>query len=118
MQRPAPASAAPSAVQSCPRWRAVGACDEPTDRRGGQLVSDAQDRPKPPTSYPEEPIFLSSGEVVLGKTCVVEMCRTRAPWARAASTYSRAIKPRVEQNQKSFASQVSRDLERMTSVLA
>jgi len=24
--------------QACPRRRAVGACDEPTDRRGGQAV--------------------------------------------------------------------------------
>ena len=55
MQRPAPASASPSAVQSCPRRRAVGACDEPTDRPGGQLVSEAQNCPKPPTDSPEEP---------------------------------------------------------------
>jgi len=54
------AGASPSAVQSCPRRRAVGACDEPTDRRGGQLVSEAQDHRKPPTNRPEEPIFPSS----------------------------------------------------------
>jgi len=54
-QRPAPTSASPSAVQSCPRRRAVGDCDEPTDRRGGQLVSAARDRRKPPTNSPEEP---------------------------------------------------------------
>ena len=29
-------------VQSCPRRRAFGACDEPDDRRGGQLVFTAQ----------------------------------------------------------------------------
>ena len=29
-------------VQSCPRRRAFGACDEPNDRRGGQLVFTAQ----------------------------------------------------------------------------
>jgi len=54
-QQPAPTSASLSEVQSCPRRRTVGACDEPTDRRGGLLVSDAQDRPKPPTDSPEEP---------------------------------------------------------------
>jgi len=58
-QRPAPTSASPSAVQNCPRRRAVGACDEPTDRRGGQLVSDAQDCLEPPTDIPEEPNFFS-----------------------------------------------------------
>jgi len=29
-------------MQGCPRRRAVGACDEPTARRGGQPVFDAQ----------------------------------------------------------------------------
>ncbi len=47
-------------MQSCPRRRAVGACDEPTDRRVGQLVSSAQDGRKPPTNSPEEPKILSS----------------------------------------------------------
>jgi hypothetical protein len=40
-QRPAPTSALPFAMQSCPRRRVVGACDEPNDPRGGQLVSVA-----------------------------------------------------------------------------
>ena len=60
-QRQARTSALPfAAMQSCPRRRVVGACDEPTDRRTGQLVSWAQDRRKPPTNRPEEPKLLSS----------------------------------------------------------
>jgi hypothetical protein len=31
-----------TAVQGCPRRRAVGACDEPTDRPGGQPVFNAR----------------------------------------------------------------------------
>ena len=49
-------------TQSCPRRRAVGACDEPTDRRGGQLASEAQDGRNSPTNSPEEPNFLFPDE--------------------------------------------------------
>ena len=46
------------AVQSCPRRRPVGACDEPTARRSGQLVSNARIGLKSPTDSLEEPFFL------------------------------------------------------------
>jgi len=62
--RPASAGASPPAVQSCLRCRLAGACNEPTDRRGGRVVSEAQNRSKPPTDSPEEPVFLTKGQLV------------------------------------------------------
>ena len=41
----------------------VAACDEPTDRRAGQLVSETQDGRNSPTNSPEEPKIHDVGSV-------------------------------------------------------